>query len=68
MIQVSLTVMCMFMVEKAGRRPLLLYGTAGLCVSLFLIVIFRVFTVRFYLKILELNPKKYCHSDSIETK
>ena len=48
-VQVIMTIICMVVVDKAGRKILLLIGIVGMSLSSFLLVTFRVLGVRIFL-------------------
>lgn len=41
-LQVAMTIICLFLIDLAGRRPLLLGGTIGVSISCFMLSIFRI--------------------------
>lgn len=41
-VQVIMTSICMFIIEKVGRRVLLIYGTFGMCLSAFTVALSRI--------------------------
>jgi MFS family permease len=41
-VQVFMTLICMFIIERVGRRTLLIYGCIGMCISAFTIAISRI--------------------------
>lgn len=46
-VQIVMTFVCMIIVDKAGRRILLLSGTIGMCVFSFMLALTRIFSVKF---------------------
>lgn len=46
-LQVVMTILCLFTIEIAGRRVLLLIGTVGVSLSCFSLSIFRIFAVNY---------------------
>jgi MFS family permease len=50
-VQLVMTVICMFIIEKVGRKPLLIVGFGGMCIFSLAIAIVQQFKVRNKIKI-----------------
>ena len=48
-VQLIMTVVCMFIIDKAGRKKLLLIGMIGMCLFAFGLAIFRTLSVSIYI-------------------
>lgn len=46
-VQIIMTFVCMIIVDKAGRRILLLIGMIGMCIFSFMLALTRIFSVKF---------------------
>ena len=45
-VQVIMTLVCMVIVDKAGRKKLLFIGMIGMCVSAFALAIFQTLVIK----------------------